>query len=108
MIALIRRQPHKPQKLVIRKKLTGAAVADEDDLEAGAVHRLLVGERLQEEETKTTVENVRNGTRMDEIAPKERRSPLAGDGFLAWYWRRRRRSMRPRSICNAGFYGRRR
>jgi len=48
MIALIRRQPHKPQKLVIRKKLTGAAVADEDELEAGVVHRLLVGERLKE------------------------------------------------------------
>jgi hypothetical protein len=88
--------------------LTSAAVADEDDLEAGAVHGLLVGERL-EEETKTTGENVRKGTaRMNEIAAKERRSPLAGDGFLAWYWRRRRRSMRPRSICNAGFYGRRR
>jgi len=28
--------------------LAGAAVADEDELEAGVVHRLLVGERLKE------------------------------------------------------------
>ena len=100
MIALIRRQPHKPQKLVIRKKLTGAAVADEDELEAGVVHRLLVGERLKGGNKDNGRE--REEGDKDEIAAKR---AAAAEGMITIGGGLRLPcvgEIRPRSISNAG------